>query len=235
MRKAFTLIELLVVVTIIIALLAMLGPSLGRALDTAHIAVCNSNQHQIAIGWAAYTQDNLGALVGSHTSAGLPHAWVASPASASAESEDHLKDGKLFPYLQNVKVYRCPSEPRLYLRSYAMSMYIGGVPGWHITQANVLSQIDSPARRILTLDENDPRGHNLGAWAIYPDDHATHSEYWIDWPAAFHFGNANVMSFADGHVQVYEFRDPATAQIAWFSQPAFNNIDLDYYQSIYAP
>ena len=54
MKRAFTLIELLVVVAIIVALLAILLPSLNRAVDTAHRAVCASNQHQIGAAAIAH-------------------------------------------------------------------------------------------------------------------------------------------------------------------------------------
>jgi prepilin-type N-terminal cleavage/methylation domain-containing protein len=55
-RHGFTLIELLVVVAIIVALLAILLPSMNRAVALAERAICVSNQRQImggALGFAA--------------------------------------------------------------------------------------------------------------------------------------------------------------------------------------
>jgi len=59
MRKGFTLIELLVVVTIIIALLAILLPSMSRAVEVAHRAVCGSQLHQWQASHLAFAADHL--------------------------------------------------------------------------------------------------------------------------------------------------------------------------------
>ena len=55
--RGFTLIELLVVVAIIIALLAILLPSMGRAIYTANLAVCGSHIKQIGLGATNYAAD----------------------------------------------------------------------------------------------------------------------------------------------------------------------------------
>ena len=56
-RNAFTLIELLVVVAIIVALLAILMPSMGRAIDQAQTTVCMSNLHQSGLAILNYVAD----------------------------------------------------------------------------------------------------------------------------------------------------------------------------------
>ena len=68
-RSAFTLIELLVVVAIIVALLAILLPSMGKAIQTAERAVCASNLHQLGNGHLAYAADNRGSLMRAPTNA----------------------------------------------------------------------------------------------------------------------------------------------------------------------
>lgn len=60
--KAFTLIELLVVVTIIIVLLAMLGPSMNRALEATLDAQCSANLRQTSVAILDYAGDHLGQL-----------------------------------------------------------------------------------------------------------------------------------------------------------------------------
>jgi len=53
-KQAFTLIELLVVISIIALLIGILLPSLGAARQQAWLARCQSNMHQLGIGYAAY-------------------------------------------------------------------------------------------------------------------------------------------------------------------------------------
>jgi prepilin-type N-terminal cleavage/methylation domain-containing protein/prepilin-type processing-associated H-X9-DG protein len=59
MRKCgFTVIELLVVIAIIALLMAILFPSLNMARSQARTAVCGSNQHQVALAFGVYLQEN---------------------------------------------------------------------------------------------------------------------------------------------------------------------------------
>ena len=59
-HRGFTLIELLVVVAIIIALLAILLPSMGRALHAAQMTQCLSNLKQTGTGLLSAAADNYG-------------------------------------------------------------------------------------------------------------------------------------------------------------------------------
>jgi prepilin-type N-terminal cleavage/methylation domain-containing protein/prepilin-type processing-associated H-X9-DG protein len=56
-RFAFTLIELLVVIAVIAVLAALLLPTLSRAKQKAHAAVCLSNQRQINLSYRLHLED----------------------------------------------------------------------------------------------------------------------------------------------------------------------------------
>lgn len=58
MNKKFTIIELLVVVAIIGILATLLMPKLNKARENAKIAVCLSNQKQIATAYQLYATTN---------------------------------------------------------------------------------------------------------------------------------------------------------------------------------
>ena len=81
-RHAFTLIELLVVVAIIAALIAILLPSMGRAMEISRRASCGSNQKQLYIAALGYAIDNQRRFQPLHrvsyTSTGVDHVtWIS--------------------------------------------------------------------------------------------------------------------------------------------------------------
>jgi len=61
-RQGFTLIELLVVVSIIALLIAILLPSLNRAVQSARLVVCMSDMRQIGHATLNYAAESRGAL-----------------------------------------------------------------------------------------------------------------------------------------------------------------------------
>ena len=62
MKNRFTLIELLLVVAIIAILVSILMPSLHKAREAAHNAVCLSNQKQTHVAFTIYAKDHKGVL-----------------------------------------------------------------------------------------------------------------------------------------------------------------------------
>jgi prepilin-type N-terminal cleavage/methylation domain-containing protein len=62
LTRGFTLIEMLVVVSIIVLLIAMLLPALGRARDAAKQTVCASNLEQLGTGMMTYGGENMGKI-----------------------------------------------------------------------------------------------------------------------------------------------------------------------------
>ncbi len=67
-RRAFTLIELLVVVTVIIVLLAILMPAIGKSLEQTRRATCLAHMRNVVQGAASYASESFGMFPISATS-----------------------------------------------------------------------------------------------------------------------------------------------------------------------
>ena len=135
-ETGFTLIELLVVIAVIAILVAILLPSLKRAREAGRRAVCMSNLRQLQTAWQVYADGN-----GDRIANGLAWYWsdrgnenrgkpwlVVGDGSdplifrpqTRAGAEVLMRTGALAPYVDNVRVYLCPSHYR----------HIAISPGW---------------------------------------------------------------------------------------------------------
>ena len=237
---AFTLIELLVVIAIIALLAAMLLPALGKAKTRSQTISCAGNLKQLQVCWQLYTDDNNDRLPGNTAlnsgDLGNRQGWSAEPSSwlqgnAWADaSPTNLQRGVLYRYSQSLGIYRCPADkstvrdqgviPRN--RSVSMSMYMNFRPDpadpeyalcWHR-----LGQIQrpGPSRAAVFIDENE-KSIQQSAFGINAPDNLTLFNAplwtWVSFPATRH-NNAGVLSFADGHVEVWRWREANTMQIA---------------------
>jgi len=191
-RSGFTLIELLVVIAIIAILAAILFPVFARAREKARQASCASNLKQLALGMIMYAQDYDETLVtyrydSAHywSTTGVVEGWNYSSTYGYSNSWPSF----IYPYVNNVQVYNCPSSSeRLPAGSYDASFgygknnFIGGVS---------LAELEKPSQKIFLVDStyyladwdtrhgadsdnaNPPYNcHNEGANAALCDGHA---------------------------------------------------------------
>ncbi|MCL5098455.1 MAG: prepilin-type cleavage/methylation domain-containing protein, partial [Candidatus Omnitrophica bacterium] len=112
---------------------------------------------------------------------------------------------KLFPYVKEAAVYKCPSDnskggngPRI--RSFSMNSLVGD-PGQALDQFNPnyvqvfkMTQFARPADTFVFLEEHPDTIH-FGLFANFWDDN-----FWTALPASYHNRSAN-LHFADGHVE----------------------------------
>ena len=136
-RRAFTLIELLMVIAIIAILAALLLPVLSKTKLNAQQIDCLNNQRQLQAGWLMYVHEqndalplNAGEVAIYSPYASTTNSWVVGDVTVSADLS-FIRQGSIFPYVNNPGVYHCPSDHStvddtnaLRTRSYSMDYYL---------------------------------------------------------------------------------------------------------------
>ncbi len=237
----FTLIELLVVIAIIAILAAMLLPALSKAKQKASAAVCRSNEKQLAVAWTMYCDDNRERVVNFDLVNGptgdkpwryrydrVPVPPVIPPGSSQRDQymlnyRAGYKQGALFVYAPNPDVAHCPGDIRGQRPvgtgyAWASCSGIGTLNGEH-PQIYKRTELLHPTEMLLWVEENDPRGENLGSWIMdSADPPAFTGAALIDSPAVFHV-QSSTFNFADGHCAGRRWMDGATIAYAASMDP----------------
>ena len=233
--RGFTVPEMLAVVAIIVIIISLLLPSLSKARDATKTVICLSNLHQLGLGWRAYANDNRGIIMGAHTDRDN-YDWVdndAAPALPTNELETNIRRGRMWAYVSELSMYKCPVDPRRdYLRSYSMNNFVGG-GGWNVNARLRTSALPRPGQTMVMIEEPDPRGYNWGSWVIYPKGHPSASS-WIDWAPAWH-NDGCTLAFADGRAENWFWQDSRTRQIASFFEVHPGSPDLARLQEVFNP
>ncbi|MEX2213284.1 MAG: prepilin-type N-terminal cleavage/methylation domain-containing protein [Phycisphaeraceae bacterium] len=106
--RAFTLVEMLLVVAVIVLLISLLLPALGRSKEMAKRSVCANNLHQIYSGLAAYILDSLGKYPGGNATL-IPGNGIDSTFNVSQQQPMGLAFLITRGYATDAKLYYCPS------------------------------------------------------------------------------------------------------------------------------
>jgi len=161
MKRAFTLPEMLVVLGVIVVLIAILFPIIGRVREAANQATCLSRLRQVAQATITYCGDNEGSFPGAGNGAGqtnnliaanyVPFDWIFWDTNAPPPFND-VNQSALAKYMNigNGDVFRCPSDTlyrpnlnpnphpgeSLYYYSYSFNCFLGN--------SFPLSNLDAP-------------------------------------------------------------------------------------------
>ncbi len=120
--RAFTLIELLVVIAIIAILAAILFPVFAQAREKARQISCLSNCKQLGLSYMMYVQD-------------YDETYIFAAGGAGSGGDGWA--GRLYPYVKDTAVFKCPDDPHTatqtgwYQDSYAANALIDATnPFW---------------------------------------------------------------------------------------------------------
>lgn len=209
---AFTLIELLAVIALIAILAALLLPALSSAKAKARQTGCLNHLRQLSFAWQMYSGDNHGVLVENLPFRSNTNSWVIGEFKNPLQpTNPHaIRQGRLFPYVNQPGVYRCPADnaeaggpPSLL--SYAMNGWMGG--------RTMEAQYQERGYRTFVRESEIAAARApAGLWVMLDEDHSTLDDGWFlvtmnnsrpfaSAPAPRHqrsFG----LNFTDGHALI---------------------------------
>jgi prepilin-type N-terminal cleavage/methylation domain-containing protein len=240
-RNGFTLIELAVVLATIALLAAMLLPALAQTRQNSQVIECLANQRQLAVAWMMYARDNNDKTVPVGSLSEQPANFAENPLNdvnlqpggslaqfcpgnlqsvamtAGRYYTNWIKAGLIYPYIQNVAVYKCPADlsrcpfgaspifAKYSDRTYSVNCYVGGMQWWdpNYKLYRKLSDMNrpGPAMTWVFIEEN-PTSIDDCYFALDP----AQPTLWYNSPAVLH-GNASVMTYADGHSDAHRWTD----------------------------
>ena len=241
--RAFTLRELLVVTALIAVLMAVLTPALRAARELATGSVCLNNQKSLTTAYVMYADDNDGRIPpGFVVQSDLPlwayppmteaGGWATSGAITEEDRIRGVRNGSLFSYVSDPRLYHCPGDNRMKLptqgeqryRSYILPDVLGAesansnARGRHQHIVMKLQEIKQPGMKYLFM-ESEFRHASLtydhGGWTFAPWQN---SSTWWDQLGTFH-KNSATFGFADGHAERHTWAHKET----WlaFSEDSF--------------
>lgn len=254
-RTGFTLIELLVVITVIAVLVAILLPALSSAREQGRRMVCLGNLRNLQLAWHAYANDHDGDLVycvtwrpgGEQGNKPWLFGFALPDEPIDFSSQEPwvklVKQGALWPYIGDLKLYGCPATPKQLriitnmetsgesedsLIPIRVSYSLAASSGTDRApkELSAMPQPTAPGAPPLYVSnmqqyQKTPAGARM-AFVCEGDlrvayTAAFYEPRWRSLPPPYH-SNGTSYSFADGHSEYYKWRDPHTRKIGDIAQ-----------------
>jgi len=237
LRAGFTLIELLVVIAVIAILMAILIPVANMARERGQRAVCMSNLRQLTLAWVAYAEEHDSKLVlgqgftGSGSGNRRIEGWLGDafhyPENRS-ELMENPKKGALWPYIQDIDVYRCPRGRTGHAATYTIVSAANGVgvEGTYLDLPGGVNSVELThfgrrvGRTVLRLTRlTDIISPGAAQRAVFIDNGQTNAGFIVhylypkwDWRNAppIHHSDGVSLSMADGHVEYWKWKGRET-------------------------
>ena len=131
-----------------------------------------------------------------------------------------VKDGALFPYTKNVRLYKCPNALFGEWRTYSVvdAMNADNIDAPPEMMLKHRTEILKPAYRCVFVD--DSGATPMGGWSIYYTRPA-----WRDEPPVRH-GDGGTWGFSDGHSEYWKWQDLLTHTYNNFNTGIWKAIDF---------
>ncbi len=230
LRRAFTLIELLVVIAVIAILASLLLPVLSKGKARAQTVDCMDHLRQLQLCWHMYAHDNESTLVpnnyvymvtmGSTNQPTLGDGGVSWCSSIAPFDLNPINETNslLFEYNRNPAIYHCPADRSTVAgrpdvvrnRSFNMSNSINMEQ--QIDHFTKESQIRSPSTLFVFIDTDADEITDATFGVISLGDYF--QNYWLDIPADRHNTRGCNITFADGHVETWKWKERKNGRIA---------------------
>jgi prepilin-type N-terminal cleavage/methylation domain-containing protein len=206
-RAAFTLVELLVVLAIIVVLVSMLLPALGRVRNQIGSVTCLNNLKQLGAAMTAYLGDNGGNYPKPAVTAVYEN-WVYW------NGGQNPANGRIVPYFGGLaattKVLTCPANAgNTYVPSYPYSYSVNEYMCRYYENTINVRQVLNPSGKILAVCESSQTIDD-GCWAsqnylngtfvnLLSNRHDMRYESRYDYLISDDLSGRGAVVFVDGH------------------------------------
>jgi prepilin-type processing-associated H-X9-DG protein len=191
--------------------LAAVAPG-GR--ERAKRTVCLANLKQLTAACNLYADDYEGKIVNGNTHSGEKGAWAyhenswppSDPLNPNDQRINGIKNGALYRYLKDIKLYKCPTGVHGEALTYAIVDPMNGHDKMEYTgeRLTLRTQIRNATSQIVFIDEGLA---TVASWTVY-----YLKEWWWDKITCRH-GDGTDFGFADGHSEYWKWKDPRTIKI----------------------